>query len=389
MVPVLRKLPIEIARVSCFVNDSFLKIDLGKKTRVLSSAVYNGGLAETRTIVNFRVPKNFSKAPDRFIKAKLSEFNISQDAVCLMTAANMNSACVKTAHFGSSAISAICTAGLSNPQCAGDPIPRNRNKTLRVISTINLIIVLEGHATDGCLANMIITASEAKASVMRDLDVRSKSTGKLATGTSTDSMVVVCLDGKDKFDYSGTATELGHHLAMVVKESITESIAKQDGLLKSRALVERLEERGILLDDLVSAAMKLITNGSKMEEKELRFRVKKAIIEASSDPNVSSLVIAALDLEDQGKIGLIPFLPESDYGKDPIYLVADEDIGEMIARYISGTRGIHNFRFYDRHKPGIVGRLGPFLDDAMCGLIGGAMSRMYSEMEGEGAIKSQ
>lgn len=385
----MRKINTNVAGVSCSVNDSLLRVDLNKTATVLSSAVYNGGLTTTKTIVNFHVPKNFSRATDGFIKARLSELKIDKDAVCLMTAAHMDSACVKTIHFGRSVVSVICTAGLSNSQCAGDLITGYGNKTARARSadhnahsTINLIIILKGNATDSCLANIITTASEAKASAMRDLDVRSKSSGRLATGTSTDSTVVVSIPGREKFDYAGTATALGYHLASAVKESITGSVAKQDGLIRSRSLVKRLEERGILLEDLVTAAVKLVVNTfNGVHGTQLRSNVKEAIIEASLDPNVSSLIIAALELEDQGEIGLIPSLSEADYAKDPIYLVADEDIGEMIARYISGTRGIHNFRIYDRHKPGIIGKLGPFLDDAMCGLIGGAMSKMYTNME--------
>lgn len=384
----MRKIDTNVAGVSCSANNSLLRVDLDKTATVLSSAVYNGGLTTTKTIINFHVPNNFNRAPDRFIKARLSELNLSPDAVCLMTAAHMDSAHVKTIHFGRSAVSVICTAGLSNPQCAGDPVTGYGNKTAGARSrihgahsTINLIIVLKGNATDSCLANIITTASEAKASAMRDLDVRSKSSSRLATGTSTDSTAVISIPGREKFDYSGTATELGYHLASAVRESITDSVAKQDGLIRSRSLVKRLEEHGILLEDLVTAAIKLVVNNSnRVYRTKLRSNVKEAIIEASLDPNVSSLVIAALELEDQGEIGLIPTLSETDYAKDPIYLVADEDIGEMIARYISGTRGIHNFRIYDRHKPGIIGKLGPFLDDAMCGLIGGAMSKMYTQM---------
>ena len=385
----MRKINTNLAGVSCSVNDSLLRVDLNKTAKVLSSAVYNGGLTTTKTIVSFHVPKNFSRTTDGFIKTRLSELRIDKDAVCLLTAAHMDSACVKTIHFDRSAVSAICTAGLSNSQCAGDPVAGYGNETASARSrnhnghsTINLIIVLKGNASDSCLANIITTVSEAKASAMRDLDVRSKSSGRLATGTSTDSTAVVSIPGREKFEYAGTATALGYHLASAVKESITGSVAKQDGLIKSRSLVKRLEERGILLEDLVTAAIRLVVNSPKgADGKQLRSNVKEAIIEASVDPNVSSLIIAALELEDQGEIGLIPSLSQADYAKDPIYLVADEDIGEMIARYIAGTRGIHNFRIYDRHKPGIIGKLGPFLDDAMCGLVGGAMSKMYTQME--------
>ncbi len=38
-----------------------------------------------------------------------------------------------------------------------------------------------------------------------------------------------------------------------------------------------------------------------------------------------------------------------------------------------------SFTRYDQKKPGILSKLGPFLDDAVAGLIAGCTSRLYSE----------
>jgi phosphatidylglycerophosphatase A len=51
---------------------------------------------------------------------------------------------------------------------------------------------------------------------------------------------------------------------------------------------------------------------------------------------------------------------------------------------VAGTKGLFEYVRYDKKKPGILGTLGPFLDDIVASLIGSIMSRIYTELlEGE------
>jgi alpha-ribazole phosphatase CobZ len=75
----------------------------------------------------------------------------------------------------------------------------------------------------------------------------------------------------------------------------------------------------------------------------------------------------------------LPKLTAEAFLADPISLVADETLGIAIANYIGGTLAIHNFLYYDRMKPGISKRLSPFMDDAVCGLVAGVMSKVLRE----------
>jgi alpha-ribazole phosphatase CobZ len=64
---------------------------------------------------------------------------------------------------------------------------------------------------------------------------------------------------------------------------------------------------------------------------------------------------------------------------DPVCLVADELLGIDIAEYIAGSRGVFEFVRYDKAKPGVLGKLPPFLDDVVGGLIAGIMSKIYGD----------
>ncbi|MDD1713966.1 MAG: phosphatidylglycerophosphatase A [Methanoregulaceae archaeon] len=136
---------------------------------------------------------------------------------------------------------------------------------------------------------------------------------------------------------------------------------------------ERLEKKGVTVEDMVSAALLLyVPHGLSADEAEGRIRVM--ITKHLDDPNISSLLLGAVLLEEELFSGRKPELTG-----DPVFLLADEIIGMAIAECIGGTYARFEFTRYDQKKPGILSRLGPFLDDAVAGLIAGCTSRLYSE----------
>ncbi|MCX8192129.1 MAG: hypothetical protein N3F06_04915, partial [Nitrososphaerales archaeon] len=106
--------------------------------------------------------------------------------------------------------------------------------------------------------------------------------------------------------------------------------------------------------------------------------LKDGLIEAMNDINVASFVMGAIRLQEDGEYGLIPNLPRNLFLKDPITLIADESIGLALANYIAGTWGVYNFLRYERVKPGIMAKAGPFLDDMIGGLVAGVFSKVMS-----------
>jgi len=148
---------------------------------------------------------------------------------------------------------------------------------------------------------------------------------------------------------------------------------------KKPALLQYLGERGIVLNDLVEAAMELFVPHPGVETKE---EAKRIIVEefndALSDVNVSCMVVACYRTEEDAKVGLIPGLTRERFLGRP-GLVADELLGMTIANYIAGARGIFEFVRFDQNKPGILGKLGPITNDAIGGLIAGCSSNMYSQ----------
>jgi alpha-ribazole phosphatase CobZ len=137
---------------------------------------------------------------------------------------------------------------------------------------------------------------------------------------------------------------------------------------------DRLREKGVTFGAMLDSAMEIYVSHGMTEEAaraDLLAKFKKYL----RDPNVSSLLLGAMLLEDE----LYWKKKDSEIKDDPVFLIADEIIGMAIAECIGGTYAKFEFTRYDQKKPGILSTLGPFLDDAVAGLIAGCTSRLYTE----------
>jgi len=137
---------------------------------------------------------------------------------------------------------------------------------------------------------------------------------------------------------------------------------------------DRLKEKGVDMEKMLDAAMELyVPHG--LPAADARPRIGQMMERSLGDPNVSSLLLAAVLLEDE----LFWKTKDSPIKDDPVFLLSDEIIGMAIAECIGGTYARFEFTRYDQKKPGVLRSLGPFLDDAVAGLIAGCTSRFYSE----------
>ncbi|HPT36876.1 MAG TPA: alpha-ribazole phosphatase CobZ [Methanothrix sp.] len=149
--------------------------------------------------------------------------------------------------------------------------------------------------------------------------------------------------------------------------------------MAKRDIKEVLTGMGIGEEEIVSAAMQLYFPHPGVETREKAEAVFRQEMDlALSDPNLALLIYAGVLLESDGEKGNLPNIHSDDYEKDLTCLIADEVLGLSIAKYIGGYKGLFDYVRYDKAKPGILSRLGPFMDDVVAGLIGGVSANMYT-----------
>jgi iron complex transport system ATP-binding protein len=204
-----------ITGVVVTVDERAVRVCSERPLRVLSSALTGGGLGHTHDIVNMHVD---DVAPDSSPQAELAAcaaaLGVGDGFVGLMTAAATQHARLTVAGDDDLTVASVVSVGLSNTTRAGLTPP-----AAPVPGTINAIVLVDGRLTDAALVNAVITATEAKTAVLAEWDVRTPG-GELATGTSTDAVVVACTGRGDPLPYAGPATPVGHLVARTVRDAI-------------------------------------------------------------------------------------------------------------------------------------------------------------------------
>jgi len=167
----------------------------------------------------------------------------------LFTGADMDNLAVEKARFREMEVYALITAGVrSNAmRMSGD------EGKFYEPGTINIIILPNMELTPRAMTRAIICATEAKTAALQDLDIRSHYTPLVnqATGTGTDNMIVVQGTGI-RIKNAGGHSKMGELIAKAVYSGVKGAIYRQNGILRSRNIFQRLKERGIGVSELIS-----------------------------------------------------------------------------------------------------------------------------------------
>ncbi|PYM91575.1 MAG: hypothetical protein DME04_18375 [Candidatus Rokuibacteriota bacterium] len=188
---------------------------------VLSSAFVRGGFAAARTIVNLHVPKNLRQEhSDDLLLDFVDRRRLPGPWVGLLTAAWTERAELAEARDHGVAALAIVTVGLSNRIAAGTtPIG------VWAPSTINVIVVVDGAPDPAALVNAVMTVTEVKTSLLAAADLRCAD-GHVASGTSTDAIVVAATGRGPRQRFGGPISDIGWVVARASRTALGAGIRR-------------------------------------------------------------------------------------------------------------------------------------------------------------------
>ncbi len=297
----------KIKGITAQIKDSILVIQSETPLRMLSAAVYNGGLKEANALVNIQVPMGCGEnqsdvhwSPEEFIIEQLQKLQLPKDkTVGLMTAANVHNVSVSSEKFDETTLTVLATAGATVAVAAGEPAASKSGFTP---GTINIVVLVDGNMTESCMVDAVKTITEAKTVALRELDIRSRFSGDIATGTLTDSVAVGCTKKGAPIQFAGTFTLLGELIGKCVRNSVKEAMHKQEGLTTNRPLLERLAERSITSEIIISLFDSQKGAVRCQNISELKRRLELALC----DQKIAALVLAGLRLDDDVSRNMIP-----------------------------------------------------------------------------------
>ncbi|PSL46916.1 iron complex transport system ATP-binding protein [Salsuginibacillus halophilus] len=195
--------------------------------RAASSSVTGAGIDWLKHFCNFHVEKHYnSESPAEDVEMWMNELDIPPaQAAGMMTAVRTEDAVfVEDERHGIRLLAAV-TAGVGN---AVDITAQDTNVENFEVGTINMMLFLDAHLTDGALINGIASMTEAKTKALHDQGVKDGATQTTATGTSTDSVLLAATQRGEATPYAGSGTAVGRAIGEVVYEAVCEALKKYD-----------------------------------------------------------------------------------------------------------------------------------------------------------------
>lgn len=216
-------LPFTVTLNDFTVSSDYVSLRTAGPLKTMSSAVHNAGTGWYRTFVNRHVDANYDSDD---VKAEMAAYLEQQgfhgtDTVGMMTAVTTEHAEVESYQGDFGTVLIAVTAGVGNAVDVSQALSRDREQR---IGTINTWIIVNGTLPDEAFIQAMITATEAKTKALQVEAIQDPLTGTIATGTSTDSLLVAATQQGEFLPYAGPITPLGKLIGHGVYECTIRAI---------------------------------------------------------------------------------------------------------------------------------------------------------------------
>jgi iron complex transport system ATP-binding protein len=206
-------------------SDEYILLQAPQHLRTMSSGVVGSGIGWHRGFVNRHVDKDYDCSDHRSEMADyVKRLGLEPgETVGMMTAVYLDDVSYSLMKEAGFSVFIVVTAGVGN---AVDASRSQVHSSELVPGTINIWLFINGELTEEAFIQGIMTATEAKAKAMHELGVEDPITRTIATGTSTDSILIAATQSGKKLEYAGTITPLGKLIGKGVYECMLQAIDK-------------------------------------------------------------------------------------------------------------------------------------------------------------------
>ncbi|MFC4410702.1 adenosylcobinamide amidohydrolase [Chungangia koreensis] len=204
-------------------SERFVTLHSEFPLKTVSSAVLNPGSGWFRNFINRHVEGTYDHSNPRKEMIEFLEAHgyPETDTVAMMTAVKTDEAIISEYEGSFGKLFVIVTAGIGH---AVDVSEAYRHNETPGVGTINTWVIINGRLSDEAFIQAMITATEAKTKALVAEGVKDPITGTLATGTSTDSLLVAATQAGVELPFAGPATELGKLIGRGVFECTVKAI---------------------------------------------------------------------------------------------------------------------------------------------------------------------
>jgi len=242
-------------------RDNAIIVELKVNNNLMISSWHNSGYHENmKYVVNQSLTNEdyslFSHMDyETFQQKRMNELGLNAlYSTGLLTSACMDNYAISTHTFRELTVTSIITAGADkNGIRAGDKASfyeYNNDYNLNY-GTINIFLIIDANLEPGALITSIITATEAKTSILQDLKLESQFSTNIATGTGTDGICVISNKSSDNhLENAGKHSKLGELIAKSVQDALLEALYLQTAMSNEyqKSVLSRLSRFNIYFD---------------------------------------------------------------------------------------------------------------------------------------------
>jgi adenosylcobinamide amidohydrolase len=210
-------------------RDAFV-ISFAAPSRVLSWAVLNGGLCYADHVINHHVLDNdacFCARPEQWLRNAAGALELQGKVVAMATAVPMKNLVHASLSSSTADVSCFATVGCGNALSVGDPTVLHGDEAqAATFHTINMIVTVQPGLSAEAMVEAIQIATEARVRALYEADVQSSVSSLRATGTGTDCIAVVSLDGAGS-PYCGKHTHLGELIGRAAYDAVKTGLTSE------------------------------------------------------------------------------------------------------------------------------------------------------------------
>lgn len=208
----------------------------------LASSPYNGGFCRVDGVFNHQLPFFVERESDlpggsqrAYLQREAMRLGFATDACSgLLTSARMDCHGYAASLRDGLWLECVATGGVGgNAARAGEPAQYRElaDGYAAIGGTINLLLLTNAALPHGSMVKALLTATEAKSSLLQDLAVQSVNQQAIATGTGTDGVILLCDPGStlSRSD-CGTQSLFGSMLSGVVRRALSQALWLQEGM---------------------------------------------------------------------------------------------------------------------------------------------------------------
>ena len=210
------------------LSKEMIVLDSPIPLKSISAGVTGAGMGWYQRFVNRHVDKEYNY--DDY-KQEMAQFLKEQgfdpnETVSMMTAVKLSHATYEEWQGHDFSLFIVVTAGTGN---AVDASLGTRHLARLKPGTINTWVFVNGKLTNEAFIQSIVTATEAKTKALHEMQIVDPITQTLATGTSTDSILIASSQRGRELEFAGSISELGALIGQGVFSCTKKALEKTRG----------------------------------------------------------------------------------------------------------------------------------------------------------------